>query len=395
MSATAQDLKHPAAAGADLRLALIGAATVLFSMAALAAGWLGALSAGISTAIVLLGMGFALKLAWTYMARSASSASRARLSTRLSNTGLAIAAIAAVVAVPRLTKSSGIERLLIDLLAQLWTLAILSAVAAPVRTVGWRALLGAFLFGFLGLTALARYIGRPLVEALGTSSVLAAGVWVPLTEELCKMLPVLLILRLALRRTAARPALLDLVLIGAWAAAGFAVYENATYGRGGFSLLNSPLLSLILPSIPHGSAYGWSVTQTGHLVHTALIALGVGYTFLYRRRLSRPWIVATAAIAVALIEHISQNSIATGAVSSLIGKSLLVITMGGRLSALLLLAGIAYVLAIEWRALGGGFRPRQWLQLPPAEIGRRTALLAKAQMRAPDATPGITKRAVA
>lgn len=395
MSATAQDLKHPAVAGADLRLALIGAATVLVSIVALAAGWQGAVTPGISTAIVMLGMGFALKLAWTYMARAACSASRARLSTMLSNSGLAISAIAAIVAVPWLTKNSGIELLLVDLLAQLWTLAILTAVAAPVRTVGWRALLGAFLFGFLGLTALARYIGRPLVEALGTSSVLAAGVWVPLTEELCKMLPVLLILRLALRRTVTRPALLDLVLTGAWAAAGFAVYENATYGRGGFSLLNSPLLSLILPSIPHGRAYGWSVTQTGHLVHTALIALGVGYTFLYRRRLSRPWIVATAAIAVALIEHISQNSIATGAVSSLIGKPLLVITLGGRLSALLLLAGIAYVLALEWRALGGGLRPRQWLQLQPAEAARRAALLARAQLRAADPTAGNSRRAVA
>jgi RsiW-degrading membrane proteinase PrsW (M82 family) len=389
MSVTTQAFKDAAGQSADIRLAVAGAITVTFSLAAFAAGMLGVLPSGFSTAIVMVGMGFSLKVIWTYVARSATSASRTRIATLMSNIGLAISALAVIAALPRLTKTSGVGLLLVDLLAHLWTLAILTAAAGPVRTLGWRAFLGAFLFGFLGLTGLARFLGRPLIVALGTSSVFAAAIWVPLTEELCKMLPVILILVLALRRAETRPSLLDLVLAGAWAAAGFAVYENATYGRGEFSLTASPVLSLIFPATLKGSAFGWTVAQTGHMVHTALIALGVGFAFLYRRRLQRSWIVAATALAVALIEHCSQNAISTGGANKIIADALLAISLNGRLSAILLVAGIGYVLAVEWRAVGGVFRPREWLQLRPAEMQRRGTLLASLQTRTPKATVSV------
>jgi len=209
MSVTAQALNDSSGHSADQRLALIGAVTVLFSITAFIAGLLGVLPPGISTAIVMLGMGIALRVAWTYVPRSATSASRTRITTLMSNAGLAISAVAIAVALPRLTKTSGVGVLLIDLLAQLWTVAILAAAAAMVRTLGWRAFLGAFLgaflFGFLGLNGLARFLGRPVILALGTPSVFAAGIWVPVTEELSKMIPVMFVLVLAMRRTESRP----------------------------------------------------------------------------------------------------------------------------------------------------------------------------------------------
>jgi RsiW-degrading membrane proteinase PrsW (M82 family) len=389
MSVTAQSLKVPPERGVDLRLAVIGTATVIFSVSAFAAGLLGALPSGWSTALVIVGMGIALKVMWTYMARSATSAGRTRIATLMSNVGLLISALAAIAALPRITKTSGVGLLVVDLLAHLWTLAILSAAAGPARTLGWRAFLGAFLFGFLGLTGLARFLGRPLILALGTTSVFAAAIWVPLTEELCKMLPVILILVLALRRTETRPSLLDLVLVGAWAAAGFAVYENATYGRGGFSLTASPILSMIFPATLKGSAFGWTVSQTGHMVHTALLAFGVGFAFLYRRRLQRSWIVAATALAVTLIEHCSQNAISAGGTNKIVANVLLVITVNGRLSAILLVAGIAYVATVEWPAVGGGFRPADWLRLHPAELQRRGTRLAALQTRETHGTTGV------
>lgn len=164
MSASAQTLKDPPGHDAGLRLAVIGGVTVLFSVAAFAAGLLGAMPRGISTAIVMLGMGVALKLTWMYVARSATSANRARISTIMSNLGLAISAIALIAALPRLTKTSGVGLLLIDSCAQLWTLAILTAAAGPARTLGWRPFAGAFLTGFLGLTGLARFVGRPSLD---------------------------------------------------------------------------------------------------------------------------------------------------------------------------------------------------------------------------------------
>ena len=381
MSVVAPSMKIPPGRGADLRLAVIGGATVVFSLSAFAAGYFGALPSGLSTATVLFGMGIALKVMWTYVAKSAGSSSRTHIATLMSNVGLAVSALAALAALPRLTKTSGVALLVIDVLAHLWTLALLTAAAGPVRTLGWRPYLGAFLFGFLGLTGLARFLGRPLILALGTSSVFAAAIWVPLTEELCKMLPVILILVLALRRGETRPSLLDLVLVGAWAAAGFGVYENATYGRGGFSLTAIPIVSLIFPAALKGSAFGWTVAQMGHMVHTALIALGVGFTFLYRHRLKRSWIVAATALAVTLIEHCSQNAISTGGANKIVAQILLAITLSGRLSAILLVAGIAYVLTVEWRAIGGGFRPTEWLGLRLGEMQRRGALLAALQVR--------------
>jgi RsiW-degrading membrane proteinase PrsW (M82 family) len=381
MSVVAQSMKITPGRGADLRLAVIGGATIVFSISAFAAGYFGALPSGLSTGIVLFGMGIALKVMWTYVARSAGSPSRALVATLMSNVGLVISVLAALAALPRLTKTSGLALLVTDLLAHLWTLALLTAAAGPVRTLGWRAFLGAFLFGFLGLTALARFLGRPLILALGTSSLFAAAIWVPVTEELCKMLPVILILILALRRRETRPSLLDLGIVGAWAAAGFAVYENATYGRGGFSLTAIPIVSLIFPATLKGSAFGWTVSQVGHMVHTTLIALGVGFAFLYRRRLHRSWIVAASALAVTLIEHCSQNAISTGGANKIVAETVLAITLSGRLSAILLVAAVAYVLSIEWRAVGGGFRPIDWLRLGPVEMQRRGALLAALQIR--------------
>ena len=53
----------------------------------------------------------------------------------------------------------------------------------------------------------------------------------PVTEELCKLLPVFGFLYVAVKRTDQRPALMDLVLLGAWGAAGFAINENAALGE--------------------------------------------------------------------------------------------------------------------------------------------------------------------
>jgi RsiW-degrading membrane proteinase PrsW (M82 family) len=352
MSATAQSISQPLERSADRRLVIVGGSTVVFSIIACAAGLLGVLPQGYSSALVMLGMGVALTVAWKVAARSATSASRARIAVRMSNVGLTLSGLAVVVALPRLTKTSGVGLLLVDLSAQLWTLALIAAAAGPARTLGWRALLGAFLFGFLGLTGLARFLGRPLIVALGTSSIFAVGIWVPITEELCKMLPVLVMLWMTRRAAAPRPSLLDLVLLGASAAAGLAVFENATFGRGGFSLTKIALVSLISPGDLKGAAFGWTVIQTGHLVHTALIAIGVGFAWLYRHQFQRTWIVAVIGIAVSLLEHCTQNSIITGGVNDILAKVLLAITFNGVLSTLLLVLGVGYIAYRERKAPG-------------------------------------------
>jgi len=365
--------------GADIRLAVIAGTSVFISLGAFAAGITGNLPLGVSTVVVLVGVSIGLRVAWSYAATSASSPSRAGTTLMISNVGLAISAVALLAALPRLTQSAGVQTFLVDLLAQLWTIAVLTVVAGPVRTLGWRAFAGVALTGFLAITGLARFVGRPLIENLGASNLFAVALWVPVTEELVKLIPVAIVLALALRRTDARPSALDVMLVGAWTGAGFAVYENAALGRGSFSLWTNPALSLLVPSAGKGTAFWWPVVQTGHLVHTALIALAAAFAVLYGRRIRRAWIAAAVAIGAVLLEHCSQNAMAAGDLNETIAKATLVLTLGGWLSSTLLVAGVAYLMAFEWRIVGGAFRPVDWFRLQPAEALRRSALLARVQ----------------
>lgn len=369
----------PAGSAGQPKLAIIAGVAMLFSVGVCIASQLGALSAGVGTAVVLIGVGVVLKLAWKISSQSASSAERARFALVMSNVGLIIAMLSALAALPRLTKAAGIGPLAVDLAAQLWTVGILFAAAGPARTLGWRALLGAFLLGFLGLMGLARFVGRPVILALGTNSLFAAAVWVPLTEELFKLLPCVFMLYFGLRRSDSRPSLADVVLLTGCAAAGFSVCENAMYGRGAFSLSSAPLVSWLAPGANRGAAYGWTLVQSGHLVHSALIALAVGFVVLYGGRAKRAWIAAAVAIGAVMLEHCSQNAIITGGLNRSVGEFCLIITLGGRLCALLLALGLGYVMTIEWGAFTPLSPSREWLQLSSQAANRRARRLAVLQ----------------
>jgi RsiW-degrading membrane proteinase PrsW (M82 family) len=339
---------------------------------------------GIGTTVVLIGMGIVLRLVWSISSRSANSADSARLSLWMSNVGLIIATLSAVIALPRLTKAAGGVVLTQDLLAQLWTVGLLLAAAGPVRTLRWRALLGAFLLGFLGLMGLARLIGRPVIVALGAHNLFAAAIWIPVTEEILKLLPLAFMLFYALRRSDSRPSLLDLTLLTACAAAGFAVSENASYGRGGFSLSAAPLVSMLSPAANRGAAYGWPMVQTGHLLHSALITLGIGFFALYRKKMpggsARAWIVPAVAVGAVLLEHCSQNAIVTGDLNRYVGEFCVILTLGGRLCALLLALGVGYVMMIEWRFLAPLSPWTEWFMLPAQEAARRARRLGWLQV---------------
>lgn len=369
----------PAGSG-QAKLAIIAGVTMLLSVGVFMASQLGAMSASLGTAVVLIGVGVVLKLAWMISSQSASSAVRARFVLLMSNVGLIVAVLSALAALPLITKAGGAGLLTLDLAAQLWTVGILFAAAGPARTLGWRALLGAFLLGFLGIVGLARLIGRPVILALGTNSLFAVALWVPVTEEILKLLPLAFMLLFARRRSDARPSLLDVVLLTACAAAGFAVSENASYGRGGFSLSAAPLISLLSPAANKGLAFGWPMVQTGHLVHSALIALGIGFIVLYRGRLPRAWIVPVVAISTVLMEHCSQNALVTGGLNRYVGEFCMIITLGGRLCALLLALGVGYVMMLEWRAFTPLSPSKQWLQLSAQEANRRACRLAALQV---------------
>ena len=249
-------MSHALALSNDRRLAIIAGAGATLSIAALLARMADKLPAGPATIIVLIGATIGLRVAFSYAAKSASAPSRARMLTLVSTAGLAISAVTMLATLPHLTKTGGIGTFVTDLVAELWALGILTVVSGQVRTLGWRPLLGALLTGFLAVPALAALLGRPVVTALGPSSLLAVAFWIPATEELCKAIPVAFVVFVALRRTAIRPSALDLMLLGAWTGAGFALYENATYGRGSFRLSVVPVISLLFPNETFWRAFG-------------------------------------------------------------------------------------------------------------------------------------------
>jgi RsiW-degrading membrane proteinase PrsW (M82 family) len=365
---------------ANLRLTLIASASGLVSVVGFLAGLTNLLPSGISSIIVLVGVTVGLRVLWIYAARSASSSSRARTMQIVSNVGLGISALSIIVGLPRITRAAGVQTFLVDTFAQLWTMAILTLVASHTRTFNWRVLVSAGLTGFLAIISLARLVGVPVIESLGHTSLLAVALWVPLTEELFKLIPVLIVLFVALRHAHARPSAMDLTLLGAWTGAGFALCENASLGRGSFSLTGAPLVSLILPSVGSGRAFGWPLVQTGHLCHTALIALSLALALLYYRKNKRlRWAVPLIAIGVTLLEHGSQNGMAVGSLNETVGKIAMILTLGGWLSPLLLIAGVGFVILLERRILGGAFRPAELANLSPAEALRRSTLLARAQ----------------
>ena len=363
----------------DRQLAVVGGLCVALAVGGVACETLGLLPSSAAVVVVLITAGVGLRVATLFVARSASSTNRARVMKIVSTVGLAVSAVTAIASLPVLTRAGGMGPFTTDLEAELWALALLTIAAAPVRTMGWRVMVGTGFTGFLALTALARLIGSPVVTSLGQDSVVATSIWVPVTEELCQALPLILVLFFAARRATARPSAVDIALIGAWSGAGFALYENTQFGRGHADWTGSAPFSLLFPSI-ETSVGSPTMIIASHTIWVAVVGLGCGFGILYRRRYRYAWLAVPVAVLATLMEHGAVNALAAPGTASSSLESLAVgLTLGGALSSLLLVVGIGGVLWIEWRALRSTSRPAEWLLLRPELAARRGHCLAVAQ----------------
>jgi RsiW-degrading membrane proteinase PrsW (M82 family) len=386
-AAPATDVRDGTVNG-DRQLAAIAALCITLSLAGVLVHALGLVSAPLAVTMVLLPVGVGLRVALRYAGRAAGSERRTQVMTLVSSIGLGISAVTLVGVLPHLTSPGGMAMFGADVFAHGWTLAILTVAVGSVRTLSWRAFLGMGLTGFLAVPAIAALIGRPVVSHLGTNSGLATAGWAPLTEETFKALPVLLVAMLAVRRTTSRPSAADLLLLGLWSGAGFALFENAVYGRGGANWSAAPLASLLVPSGTTTALYGRpGMLVSGHMLHTGLLALGIAITLMYKGIRWRRWALP-AAFLVVVTEHAAVNGLlltSGNGDSPGWAKLLAAFTLHGWLSILLFVSGSTAIVLYEWRnATRGaprvtGQRPA-WLIPSPREIGRRGAALASLQL---------------
>jgi RsiW-degrading membrane proteinase PrsW (M82 family) len=326
----------------------------------------------------------------------------------ISVTGLVIAVADLAFTLPTLLATGGAEPFLADLTGTVYTVALIALAAGLTRTVPWRAVLGLFFVGFFGVTALATLVGRPVLAGLAPGDAFGPVVYAPLSEELLKALPVAVVIWLAARNRSFRPSVGDAVLLGVALGAGFALYEDAVYGRGyGTGWLAAVPFSLLIPSVHPGGAFGTGFFVGGHVVYTGVASLGQAVGLLYGRRFRWAWIAIPMTFAVAVLEHMTANALTLMAYPPWWVQAGSTLTLGGHLSWLLLVGGLAVMTFAEARAL----RPlsvteRGWRRLPalllidPAEGFRRAGALALYQssgmaMTTPPAATNVSQQASA
>ncbi len=276
-----------------------------------------------------------------------------------SSIGLALSLVTLALSTPKLVEEGGGWGVILGNLAQYgWTIVLLLVVFVKTRTIGARALIGAALAGFFGVSSLAVWAGKPFVDRLGPNSVFVSTLFAPVTEELFKLMPVAIFLLLARRSRRFRPSIGDAVLFGITVACGMSMYENILYVRdtyGGWfvTLPFSPAMPFI--HMQNGMLVG------GHVVYTALNSLALAVILLYGSRAPLARYALPVTLAVTIFEHMTVNRLVLIGSGDLgwFAQLSLVVTLGGYLSTLLLVAGVAAVAAFETRLMrrGGGTLP--------------------------------------
>jgi RsiW-degrading membrane proteinase PrsW (M82 family) len=388
--------------GVDIKLILAGGACAALSIGLLlvhAEGWT---PLPVALPLVAIPAAIALRSLLVITGRGASASRRARVQLVVSCVGLAVSMGALALALPRLLQPGGPGFFVSNVVGSTWTIAVFTAAFLFTRTLTWRSLAGAFFTGFFGVTFLAVAVGTPIHNALGDTSALAVAVWGPLTEELLKALPVLVFVLMAQRNRGRRPSVGDVVLFGAVVGAGFALYEDAVYGRdAGAQWGDTPPLTFLFPSMHSASGGGISALNPGHIALTALVSFGLGFGILYRRRFRAAIWAIPITLAIAVCAHSTPNALTLinpGDHAPAWAQIVSVITVMGYLVPIAMIAGVAWITFFETRGIrrDAANQPRRagsWLAkllIPAAESARRSTTLAALQT----APPGTAESAI-
>lgn len=231
----------------------------------------------------------------------------------------------------------------------------------------------------LGLTTLLVIGAGHAMTAAGVDTTEGIGNWalVPLVEEAVKLAPVAIVAWLYARRRRFAPNPSDLLMLGCFAGAGFALVENAAFVAHNAGAARD----MARQFGPHlGSIYlvpgAWgSAGYVGHAAATGFICGGYGLGLALRDRLgSSWWAVPASAAGWILVEHMFVN-LYVGTASSVA-----LMFGNGRLTPWLFVAMAIAIVAID----AGRFRATL---AQSATLRRRVAMTRAAMLRTAPPVP--------
>lgn len=177
-------------------------------------------------------------------------------------------------------------------------------VTLPLRTVGTRRLVSAFLIGVFPVTGAIVWLGIPMFAIFGQRD-LTRAIGTPLLEESIKAAALTLIAWLWWRRRGQEPAVIDLALLGMAMGAGLMIHEDALHLRqiaspDGFF---GPLFPFFLDQ-PVGR-FRFLIAQAGW---GAVLGVDVGLARLARHQPGAPILIVIAATALTTLDHAIYNA---------------------------------------------------------------------------------------
>lgn len=202
---------------------------------------------------------------------------------------------------PSLIRVGGAGPVLNNMAVHSYVLTWMMLATIGVRSIGMRDVVPAFLLGMFLVPLIVFVPLGPVVDWLGSGSSALATWWVPPFEEAALLGATALVAWRLCRRVGRRPGPLDLLVVGWSVGSGYAIHEDALYGR---FLANLPGKTLggafegayawLFPSfasIPPGSGYAPSTYHPGS---AAIYGLVLGLVIVLNRRSSLAWLAVPA-----------------------------------------------------------------------------------------------------
>jgi len=194
---------------------------------------------------------------------------------------------------------------------EVWFLGLILLATILTRSMYVGSALSALGLG-LGIVTMMIVAAGHALTAAGIDTSSGFGNWglVPMLEESLKLIPVAMVAWLHHRRTGRTPNPSDLLMLGCFAGAGFALAENALLVRDSAAIARDMARQYgphIGPFYLVPGAWG-AAGYVGHAAATGLICAALGLGLAWRAKLGPSWwMIPAAGFAWIAIEHILTN----------------------------------------------------------------------------------------